>query len=158
MCITKSYAQNETYSEDSISDIILPDSREEAIRRILELADANGIDLCATFCQHQEAESVNRDSEPALVDLGDYEESESSGTTEIVVEGTRLAQIARRHYGNPDYWVFIYEANIDDIANPSEIEPGMMLEIPNLSERLKGMSASQIKAEVRRLKAKFIQK
>ena len=79
-------------------------------------------------------------------------------TTEIVVSGTRLAQIARRHYGNPDFWVFIYEANKEDIPNPSELEPGMVLDIPNLSERLKGMNESQIMEEVKRLKETLIKK
>ena len=54
--------------------------------------------------------------------------------TEIVRPGSRLAQIARRHYGNPDYWVYIYEANKDQIANPSELPAGIELIIPDISE------------------------
>ena len=54
--------------------------------------------------------------------------------TEIVIAGSRLAQIARRHYGNPDYWVYIYEANKDKIANPSKVTPGLELVIPDISE------------------------
>lgn len=54
--------------------------------------------------------------------------------TEIVKAGSRLAQIARRHYGNPDYWVYIYEANKDKIANPSKVTPGLELVIPDISE------------------------
>ena len=57
-------------------------------------------------------------------------------TTEVVRPGSRLAQIARRHYGNPDYWVYIYEANKDQIVNPSELPAGIELIIPDLSEIL----------------------
>ena len=54
--------------------------------------------------------------------------------TEVVKPGSRLAQIARRHYGNPDYWVYIYEANKDKIADPSKVSPGLELVIPDISE------------------------
>ena len=54
--------------------------------------------------------------------------------TGIVKPGSRLAQIARRHYGNPDYWVYIYEANNDKIADPSKVTPGLELVIPDISE------------------------
>ena len=264
-------------AEDTIPDIILPDPRDEAIRRILEIAEANDINLCTTFCQIHDTVYrdihdtiyLYRDTEPTPVikedpiakqlddmlseaviffdldkaipilepadilvriaevlkhhpnqkihvnghacKLGkpDYnqrlamrrakavaEQLQALGvredqiltaslgadmpyrynghhqlskdrrveivptyqTTEIVVSGTRLAQIARRHYGNPDFWVFIYEANKEDISNPSELEPGMVLEIPNLSDRLIGMNESQIMEEVKRLKEMIIKK
>ena len=54
--------------------------------------------------------------------------------TEIVKPGSRLAQIARRHYGVTDYWVYIYEANKDKIADPSKVTPGLELVIPSLAE------------------------
>lgn len=54
--------------------------------------------------------------------------------TEVVRPGSRLAQIARRHYGNPDYWVYIYEANKDQITNPSDLPVGIELIIPDISE------------------------
>lgn len=76
-------------------------------------------------------------------------------TTEIVRPGSRLAQIARRHYGNPEYWVFIYEANRDQIVDPSDLTAGIEIEIPNLSERLKGMTEAQIMEEVEQIKATF---
>ena len=57
--------------------------------------------------------------------------------TEVVKRGTTLAQIARRHYGETDYWVFIYEANRDRISDPGDLEVGTELVIPDLNERLK---------------------
>lgn len=77
-------------------------------------------------------------------------------TTEVVRPGSRLAQIARRHYGNPEYWVFIYEANSNLIKNPSDLPTGIELEIPNLTERLKGMNETQAMNEAARLKAEIL--
>ena len=54
--------------------------------------------------------------------------------TETVKPGSRLAQIARRHYGNPDYWVYIFEANRDKLSKPSELPVGVELVIPSLAE------------------------
>ena len=79
----------------------------------------------------------------------------AKGTTEVVVSGTRLAQIARRHYGETQYWVFIYEANRDKLSNPSDLPVGTELVIPDLSERLKGMTKDQAMAEAARLKKTF---
>jgi outer membrane protein OmpA-like peptidoglycan-associated protein len=79
-------------------------------------------------------------------------------TTEIVRPGSRLAQIARRHYGNPEYWVFIYEANRDVIKDPSNLPVGVEVEIPNLSERLKGMTETQAMEEAERLKEEILKK
>ena len=76
-------------------------------------------------------------------------------TTERVIPGSRLAQIARRHYGEPEYWVFIYEANRKKLSNPDDIQIGTELIIPDLSRRLNGMSKEQVLAEVARLKAKM---
>ena len=77
-------------------------------------------------------------------------------TTEIVRPGSRLAQIARRHYGNPDFWVFIYEANRDQITDPSNLPVGIEIEIPNLSERLKGMNETEAAQEAQRLKEEIL--
>lgn len=54
--------------------------------------------------------------------------------TEKVKAGSRLAQIARRHYGNPDYWIYIYEANRDKLSKPSELPVGIELVIPSIEE------------------------
>ena len=73
-------------------------------------------------------------------------------TTEVVRPGSRLAQIARRHYGNPEYWPFIFEANRDQIVDPNDLPVGIEIEIPNLSERLNGMNETQAMQEAERLK------
>jgi hypothetical protein len=76
--------------------------------------------------------------------------------TEVVKPGSRLAQIARRHYGEPEYWVFIYEANRDKIKDPSDLPVGVELVIPDLSERLKNMTETQALNEAKRLKEEIM--
>lgn len=63
---------------------------------------------------------------------------------EVVLQGSRLAQVARRYYGNPDYWVFIYEANREVVKDPNNLPANAELLIPDLTERLQGKSPEQI--------------
>ena len=78
------------------------------------------------------------------------------GVVETVRPGSRLAQIARRHYGEPQYWVFIYEANRDKLTNPDNIEIGTELFVPDLSERLEGLTKEQALEEAAKLKEKIL--
>lgn len=79
-------------------------------------------------------------------------------TTEIVRPGSRLAQIARRYYKETEFWVFIYEANRDKIQNPSRLPAGLEIRIPDLTERLKGMTHEQALEEAARLKQEYLKK
>ena len=50
------------------------------------------------------------------------------------VSGTRyLATMAREYYGRGIYWVFIYQANADHLADPNRIKPGTRVLIPEKS-------------------------
>ena len=73
-------------------------------------------------------------------------------TIEVVLAGSRLAQIARRYYGNPDYWVFIYEANKDKITDPDNLPANTELIVPDLTERLNGQSPAQIEQIIQDIK------
>ena len=50
--------------------------------------------------------------------------------TEIASETNYLSLIAQRHYGLPEYWVYIYEENIDKIDNPNRVKNGTVLVVP----------------------------
>ena len=256
--------EQEQPKQDTVPVVVKPDPREEAIRRIRQIADSNDIDICEVFCQIHDTVYLYRDPEPTpviqedtvaqqlyellkkaviffewdkavpilepadileqIVDvltrhpdqkihvnghtcrLGDADYNKrlamrrakavaaqlkqlgvnddqmiiaSLGedipyryngqhqyskdrrveivptyrTTEIVMPGSRLAQIARRHYGNPEFWVFIYEANRDQIIDPDNLTPGIEIEIPDLSERLRGMNETRMNEEAERIKA-----
>lgn len=71
------------------------------------------------------------------------------GTTEVVREGSRLSQIARRHYGEPMLWVYIYEANRDKIQNPQDIQPGILLRIPDLNTIMRGRTREEVAKEAK---------
>lgn len=47
--------------------------------------------------------------------------------------GTTLRTMATKYYGNPNYWVYIYQANRTKLSNPNDIAIGMKLLVPDLS-------------------------
>lgn len=53
----------------------------------------------------------------------------------ITERSTTLSKLARRYYNNTYCWVFIYIANKDKIRNPNALEPGLELQIPELTEK-----------------------
>lgn len=75
--------------------------------------------------------------------------------TERVRNGSRLAQIARRHYGEDkmDLWVYIYDANRDIIDNPNAIKVGTELRVPHLTEQQMDLTNPDTQAQIAQLKA-----
>jgi len=54
--------------------------------------------------------------------------------TETVTETTTLARLARKYYGNPFCWVYIYAMNKSLIPNPNQLRLGQQLRVPKLGE------------------------
>ncbi len=77
--------------------------------------------------------------------------------TERVRNGSRLAQIARRHYGEDkmDLWVYIYDANRDIIGNPNAIKVGTELRVPHLTEQQMDLTNPDTQAQIAQLKAQI---
>ena len=61
------------------------------------------------------------------------EEASSTVRHDTVTKSRFLATMAREYYGKSIYWVYIYEANSDRIANPNKIAPGTEVVIPDKS-------------------------
>lgn len=58
-------------------------------------------------------------------------------TTETVIEGSRLSQISRRHYGHPDFWIYIYLANKEKFPHgPNSVVTGTNLIIPDMPSEM----------------------
>ena len=57
--------------------------------------------------------------------------------TEEITEGSRLAWIAKKYYGNQAYWPYLYDANKDRIDNPSKITIGTPIRVPKLTKAQK---------------------
>lgn len=55
---------------------------------------------------------------------------------ETINEGTRLTNISQKYYGKKEFWVYIYEANRDNIVHPDRITPGTIVYVPKLHPKL----------------------
>ena len=56
--------------------------------------------------------------------------------SERIKAGSRLTLMSKKYYGKTDFWVYIYEANIDKIPNPDNIASGTLIRIPKIDARL----------------------
>lgn len=85
--------------------------------------------------RYNQKHQLSRDRRVEIIPDGSEHQPAFLGE-ECVRPGSRLAQIARRWYGEPEYWVYIYEANADKIANPQRVTPGLLIRIPDLKNTL----------------------
>ncbi len=66
-----------------------------------------------------------------------------------------LIRLAKKHYGESSYWVYIYEANSDIISNPNRIRPGQKVLIPDKST-FPGSSRSETVAIAKRKQTELL--
>lgn len=86
-----------------------------------------------TFSEDESsAEPIDSVTEPVAADTTetDADIAEPAIVTDTVGPGNYLSIMARRHYGNSKFWVYIYLENKDKIRNPDNLENGMVLIIP----------------------------
>ena len=57
-------------------------------------------------------------------------------TSVTMYGGNTLVKLSEKYYGNKVFWVYIYEANKNKIANPDEISAGQVIKIPKLDAKL----------------------
>ena len=70
---------------------------------------------------------------------------------EQIRAGSRLAQIARRWYRQPEYWIYLYEANADKIDDPQQVPVGLLIMIPDLKKTVhQGLTEQQALEDARR--------
>lgn len=77
--------------------------------------------------------------------------------TETVGQDSRLAWVAKKHYGEKAMWVFVYEANRDRVKDPNLVRPGTKLRIPKLPLELRDINNPETKALLDRLSEKYLQ-
>lgn len=114
----KKPANSNTSENDTVAKITLPADVANTGDTVTETA----------------AQTAPKDSLQMLFD-SHREYHEFLGEEEIG-EGTRLTTIAQRYYGKKDFWVYIYEANRDNIVHPDRITPGTIVKIPKVDPRL----------------------
>lgn len=85
------------------------------------------------------ADDKSKRNEPGKPDFSNVQSGSSTvssnrtptaGTTYVVKPGDSLSKIAQHHYGDPNAWHRIYEANKDRIRDPDLIQPGWELRLP----------------------------
>ena len=89
-------------------------------------------------------ETINQDTTAGTVNEGKAEvaqttEQKAAPTNGAVVTDTctatmYLSKMATKHYGKPDFWVYIYEENRDKISDPNNVNPGTVVVIPPASK------------------------
>ena len=127
----------------STSEMQIARETHETMEQIAELDSA-------TFYAQPQSVIEHEEEEQKVVPL-------KQKTTEIVKKGSRLAQISRRHYGDPAFWVYIYEANRWQIRYPNILLPGIVLVIPDITPKLEGKSRKEAIAEAKALGEAYLQ-
>ena len=72
---------------------------------------------------------------------------------EEITEGSRLAWLAKKHYGDKAYWPYIYAANKEQLPNPSLIPVGTPIRVPKLNAAMRDTTDERflrIREEARR--------
>lgn len=62
---------------------------------------------------------------------GRLKKADGSYATHKLGQGGRLTLVALEHYGDKVFWPYIYEVNRDKLSNPSLVQPGMVLYLPD---------------------------
>ena len=72
--------------------------------------------------------------QPAAAPQPEQKPAAPKTVTDKVKPGYLLVNMAKKHYGHKDFWVYIYEENKAKISNPNRITPGTVLVIPPASK------------------------
>lgn len=116
---------------------------------------------CMQDCQPTTEEVIIEEviEEPVVLPLADQpREYVNFIGIERVGQDSRLAWIAYKYYAQKDLWVFIYEANRDIIAHPSQVRPGQYIRIPDLDEKYRNLYNPELKQLVDSLAVEYLKK
>lgn len=77
-------------------------------------------------------------------------------TTEKMTVGSQLTKFARDYYGNPVFWVYIYEANKSKISDPNNVPAGIDIKIPKLDPRLIDTKSKECLEYAKKLQTEYL--
>jgi len=83
---------------------------------------------------------------------------EESIATEQIDKSSKLTTMSEHYYGSKDFWVYIYEANVERIENPDEIQEGTLIRIPKLDSRLIDVSNPRCLQKAHELQDEYVKK
>ncbi|MBR1725546.1 MAG: HU family DNA-binding protein [Muribaculaceae bacterium] len=73
-------------------------------------------------------------AKPAATPTADATAHPSASTADVVTDTFTttmyLSKMSTKHYGKPDFWVYIYEENRAKISDPNNVPPGTVVVIP----------------------------
>lgn len=138
--------QEISVSSSPIEEIISGNEETDEIEAIDEIqTDETSNDTIAIVAQEESAQQTDTQ--------GEYTEFI---TTEILAKDSRLAWVAKKHYGEKKFWVYIYDANRDRLTNPSVILPGTRLRIPKLSKSQMDLTNPNTQRTIKDMEDKFL--
>ena len=73
-----------------------------------------------------------------------------------LAEGSRLALLADRYYGERELWVYIFEANRDRIKHPNDVPVGTEIRIPRLKAAYSDLSKPENRARVEQMAQEYL--
>lgn len=80
----------------------------------------------------EKAANEQKQPSPAQTAIaGRLKKADGSYATHKLGQGGRLTLVALEHYGDKVFWPYIYEVNRDKLSNPSLVQPGMVLYLPD---------------------------
>ena len=72
-------------------------------------------------------------------------------TVEEMHQDSRLAWMSKRYYGEKKYWVYIYDANKEEIPNPCKIAVGTPIRVPKLTKAQMDTTLTETRDNLERL-------
>ena len=112
--------------------LLSKDKQTEQVQPAVEQNDGDAVEISDTE-NHAAANPVAVQKDASQLPAREYKEFI---TTERLTSGSRLAWLSRKYYGVPDFWVYIYEANADKIADPNVIRVGTKVRVPKMPPEL----------------------
>jgi nucleoid-associated protein YgaU len=119
-----------TQSPEELIDEDIPESTEQPVEEESAIADGQESDITESSAEEQETGGEAVD----VTGLPGVPKPAAKGTIHKVwiwqETGDCLRSLAQKYYGDPEKWTLIYDANRDQISDPSKIYPKQELIIP----------------------------
>ena len=129
--------------------------KKEKITEVVTVADiekkADTINIDTTEIMPAEVDSLDASGEESYPDTkpSDMLAEDAIAVKDVIGDHYYLTTMAAKHYGNNNFWPYIYEENKSFLGHPDRIKPGTAVMVPPLSKY--GVSPSN-PADVRKAK------
>jgi nucleoid-associated protein YgaU len=135
------------FGHNKINEIIAGTTEQIETTKVEETTDSIATTETANVSVDETATETKTEPQTVVEEKAKEEVKEPRYDT---ISGTcYLTTLARKYYGNMDYWVYIYDAN--QLGNPNRITPGTKVRVPYLEElHLTGNAETDLKAAKQR--------